>query len=441
MTDIIFSGNRSEVLGYDHDIPMVARHFEKTGVNFGFLESYDNAHAQRGAMELARLIPDRLVKVQALTFPPLTRWDPAKALDMFMLGVKERNIRVIYFRPFLVNFNGSSLLATNLEFLGSLRSELLRDGFVLDKAEPFASHPIDIWDLLIPGLGVLAGIFILLDLFIFVSPWMTVSSFITLIAFVLIAHLIRGEMTLRSVLALSAGNLFPILGIVLYFPDGSERFMGAVKGLLKTTLMTVCGGMLVSTMMSNNLTILGIEMFHGVKTLFIFPVIFGPWLAWLYRTEKERSKTLIQSGHKLWHLLMRPIQAYHLALVALLGLVGIIIMVRSGNVTPEGAVPDWEKTLRNFLEVAFVARPRFKEFLIGHPFFLLASLFGFSRIWGVFFLILGSLGQADIMDSFAHLHTSLQISFLRTFHGLWLGILIGALLWPLAKKFKDEETS
>lgn len=441
VTDIIFSGTRSEALGYDSEIPLVAKRFRDSGVNFGFLETYDNAHAQRGAEALARLIPDRLVKVQGLAFPQTTRWDPAKALDMFMLGVKERNIRVIYFRPFLVDFNGESLLATNVNFLRSLRSELLRNGFVLGKAEPFASQPIEFWDLLIPGIGVVAGLFILIDLFLLISPAWAVSTFAAFVAAAAAAHFIKGESTFRSVMAFTAGNLFPILGIVLFFPNGAKSFKDAVIGLLKTTLMTVGGGLLVSAMLTNNLTILGIETFHGVKMLFVIPVIFGPWLAWLYRTEKERSKTLMQSWRKLVHLIGRPVYAYHLALLALLGVVGVIIMVRSGNVTPEGAVPQWEKTLRSFLEVVFVARPRFKEFLIGHPFFLLASLFGFERYWGVLLLILGSFGQADIMDSFAHLHTSLQITGLRTFHGLWLGILIGALLWVWAKKTWRNRTT
>ena len=48
-------------------------------------------------------------------------------------------------------------------------------------------------------------------------------------------------------------------------------------------------------------------------------------------------------------------------------------------------------------------------------------------------LFLGIIGQISVVNTYAHLHTPLGISFLRTVHGLWLGILLGLLLLLVVK--------
>ncbi|NTV53688.1 MAG: hypothetical protein HGA76_11865, partial [Candidatus Firestonebacteria bacterium] len=85
-------------------------------------------------------------------------------------------------------------------------------------------------------------------------------------------------------------------------------------------------------------------------------------------------------------------------------------------------------------------RPRFKEFMLGYPWLLLGL--GARRLeafksagWPKLLLVVGLLGPISLINSFCHLHTPLLVSMLRSFHGLWLGTLIGgaglALLWQL----------
>ena len=69
-------------------------------------------------------------------------------------------------------------------------------------------------------------------------------------------------------------------------------------------------------------------------------------------------------------------------------------------------------------------RPRTKEFLLGHPAMLVLLYFGYD-LRKIVVLLLGVIGQVSIVNTYAHLHTPLAVSLLRSFHGLWLGILLG----------------
>lgn len=41
-------------------------------------------------------------------------------------------------------------------------------------------------------------------------------------------------------------------------------------------------------------------------------------------------------------------------------------------------------------------------------------------------VLMGLLGQISLLNSFAHLHTPLVVTLVRTVHGLWLGSLVGS---------------
>lgn len=116
-------------------------------------------------------------------------------------------------------------------------------------------------------------------------------------------------------------------------------------------------------------------------------------------------------------------------LLALLALAGLIYIGRTGNyfIIPVSRLEVFPGSPGKTLYI----RPRFKEFLIGHPFLLLAlglrkrfkdSLYFYPLI------ILATIGQINILNTFSHAHTPLLVSFLRSFHGIWLGGLLGFIL-------------
>jgi hypothetical protein len=100
------------------------------------------------------------------------------------------------------------------------------------------------------------------------------------------------------------------------------------------------------------------------------------------------------------------IRLKHVLLVFILTVGGIFYIGRTGNYTLL-PVPAWEIKLRTLLEDFLYVRPRFKAFLIGHP-FLVVSLTLKERIKSspVFYclLILATIGQVTVINTFSHLH-------------------------------------
>ena len=94
-------------------------------------------------------------------------------------------------------------------------------------------------------------------------------------------------------------------------------------------------------------------------------------------------------------------------------------------------VPGVELKLRAFLEQLFYARPRTKEFLIGHPAFLL-GIYAAARRWKtmvVFGLVLvATIAQGSMVETFAHMRTPIEMSLVRGIGGVLLGGAIGAML-------------
>jgi hypothetical protein len=99
-------------------------------------------------------------------------------------------------------------------------------------------------------------------------------------------------------------------------------------------------------------------------------------------------------------------------------------------------VSEIELALRRQLEIIFIARPRFKEFLIGHPGLFLLAAFCPAGIRGAktLALVLGLLGQISLFNTFMHLHRPVSLSLLGTVYGAAMGLLLGLVLFYLATK-------
>jgi hypothetical protein len=114
-----------------------------------------------------------------------------------------------------------------------------------------------------------------------------------------------------------------------------------------------------------------------------------------------------------------------------------VLLVRSGNespVAPSGA----ELSFRSLLDHLLWVRPRTKEIFFGHP-LLLISLILFNRgqkrgVW--LGLALGVIGQISLLNTFCHLHTPILISLVRSFNGLWVGLLVGLVVWAAISRYE-----
>ena len=82
------------------------------------------------------------------------------------------------------------------------------------------------------------------------------------------------------------------------------------------------------------------------------------------------------------------------------------------------------------------ARPRSKELLIGHPAFMLAVLAWFRK-WPTMVLfvlvLIATIGQGSMVETFAHMRSPIFMSFARGIGGIVLGAVIGAICMVLVQ--------
>jgi hypothetical protein len=112
-------------------------------------------------------------------------------------------------------------------------------------------------------------------------------------------------------------------------------------------------------------------------------------------------------------------------------IVAYIWIARTGNDSGM-EISSFELKMRALMEAVFITRPRTKEVFLGHPAMIFAVYFAVRRQWIPAFAaaILVTIGQADMLNSFCHLHTPIFYALLRSIHAVWLGILIGGVaLW------------
>jgi hypothetical protein len=197
--------------------------------------------------------------------------------------------------------------------------------------------------------------------------------------------------------------------------------------------VSLAGGLMVAAMMGDIRYLLEFEFFRGVKLAALVPPAFAALaLVWVHVGPGRGTAwvgDLKRLADRLQNLLRSRMTVIHLVGLAVVTAVGLLYLGRTGH---EAGIPvaDWEIRLRSLLEQTLYARPRIKEFLLGHPAIMLGS---WAAARGRLSLlgpaaVLGAVGQASLVNSFQHLRTPFIHSLLRTSNGLALGALGGLVL-------------
>jgi hypothetical protein len=113
---------------------------------------------------------------------------------------------------------------------------------------------------------------------------------------------------------------------------------------------------------------------------------------------------------------------------------GMYYLTRTGNA---GQVSGVEMHFRSVLENTFGVRPRTKEFLFGHPLLFAGIFLALRYRWAMVLLVVGTMAQLSMVDTFAHIHTPLILSFTRILLGIGIGLIVGLVIiavWQIAEK-------
>ncbi|MGA8324962.1 MAG: DUF5693 family protein [Candidatus Cybelea sp.] len=433
VSTVIFFGLTNQVLGYPDHLQDTANVFKLHRFNFGSIETYDPSQVQKGSDTLARLIPGRTVRVQAIAKGELDKLRLDEVIERYVLGVRERNIRVVYLRPWPHQDGTLSVEATNVEMVKQIADELRANGFRLGRATPIPLYRGN--NRVLVGLAALAvpSIFVLLlDAFGWYRRRYAVTAYALTVALYVAGLAAHHDAFARSAIALAGGLLFATAALLVLIPAWTEQpaaasgtqLLRSLGWTLAATGVALLGALVVVGVLSSPLTMEEIERFRGVRLILALPPLIA--LA-LYLFDRRFGSGVQRPGD----VFLSPVLTYQLLAGLAIVALGALMIARSGNES-DISPSQFELTLRHALTHVLSVRPRFKEFLIGFPcLMLLPALLPAHRRAIGWLLALGiGVGVGDIIDTFSHLHTPLEISILRIVNGLVIGAIIGALaIW------------
>jgi len=439
---VIFFGLRNQVLGYPDNIDATANALRAAKLDFGTVETYDVKQIQAGSETLARDLPDRTVRVQAIAKPEQDKLRPEEIVQRYDLGVRERNVRVVYLRPFGHQWGDRSIEATNVELVRQIAQNVRAAGLRVGTASPFERFITRPWEIALASLAVPAILLLLLAEFgLGDRRWLI--AFVVVVVDVLLVlggFALHHDMAVRKVLALIAGIAFPVAGFAAIAPAfraprapaTGAAILDGIRVLAVATLVTLCGALVVVGLLSTPLTMTEIDRFSGVKLVLAVPPLLCLVL-YLFTRRWGSTLTPVSLGES-------PVNVLQLGAAAVLLGAGYLLLARSGNqsdITPSA----FELALRAHLTTLLLVRPRFKEFVLGFPALMLVpALVPSDRArWGWLFALAIGVGLGDVIDTFSHLHTALAVSLLRLVNGAVIGIVVGAIAVVAYRRFRKAD--
>ena len=366
----------------------------------------------------------------------------AEAVHRWVLTDEERNIRLNLLRKYDKPEPNKNLVDTNLNYVSSVKKALEEAHFTVGRAgtfEPFfAQKPL--LAMAIAGAAA-AGVMLLAQLMPLKPKWQYIL--VALFSLVLILPVLKGAGTLaRQAAALASAVTFPVLAMTWQLdkwkkikpqPDAPlyRIIRDGLGGLVSTSLLSLVGGLYVGALLADVRFLLEIQIFRGVKLAFVAPLIL---ISLIYLKRYNLFDSERPDARGIWRqvvkLLNYPVYIKSLLAIGFAAVAAWVFVGRSGH-TAGVPVPAFELKARAFLETAMYARPREKEFMIGHPAFLLmvmALYRNWPRVLHYVLVVVAVIGQGSLVETFAHIRTPVFMSVARGLDGVVVGVAVGILL-------------
>lgn len=424
---VIFMGLSNEVLGYPDHLRDTANAFKRAHLPFGLIEWYDKNQDQRGSEKLGSLLPGDVTRVQSISKLELDKLTPQAEISRYVLGVRERNIRVVYLRPYQHLWENRSVEATNVAIVHQLAATLRSHGFSLGPATPVPAFRINPLVVAIVSLAVPAIFLLMLEAFGIADLRLAAIAFALDLALIGLGYALHHDMAARKLDGLAAALLFPVAAALALAPAfrgavGGNPYVAGLRALIVGIGIAFAGGLVVVGLLSTPLTMEEIDRFVGVRAVLVVPPLAILFLYWFTPVFGARIGSLGKA-------LDSPVRIIQLAVVLVLGLAAFMLLIRAGN-QPDITPSTFELALRSKLTAILSVRPRFKEFVLAWPFLMLLPSLVQSdrRAWGWLFALAVGVGLSDVLDTFSHLHTPLTVSVIRMILGGIAGAVLGAVL-------------
>ncbi|MGQ8873563.1 DUF5693 family protein [Paenibacillus sp. TSA_86.1] len=435
VTRILFDGDA--VKGYNDNAEMksldqFAQLLNKHHIGLAAIENLKKP--QDGFQTLAYKIDYNVTRLYSLSDADANLKEDTIA-DRFVLAAKDRNIRMIYMNAAPSRNTAKAAITDPIENLikslgepGHAVERMAKHGFELGQAEAFTvkDSSIQRYAKLIALIGAIALIALMVSYF---APVFTIAVF--LLGLVGSAGLFLLKPTLlEQGIALLAAISAPTIAMVLAVrtvnaqqlrqPDApaGRRLAQTLVLYVRTSILSFVAVPFMIALLNNITYSLVINQFRGVSLLHFAPIGLVAIYIVFYRGSGSISVKQIKD------MLRMPINILMVILALVAAAFGYYYLSRTGNA---GTVTPFEMFLRTTLEDTFGVRPRFKEFVLGHPLFIVGVFAALKYRKVIFVLIIATMGQLSMVDTFAHIHTPAVLSLIRGVMGLGLGLIFGII--------------
>ena len=362
-----------------------------------------------------------------------------------------------YIKTFLTPRDNKTLLQTNLDYVDRVTRDVASKGFAKGPADIYKVYqPSRLW--YIPMAFSLAAAWCLYFLLLGILPERHYVKGVGIFGAVVTAGLFAGPLGLvaRQGVAFGAAVIFPVLSMHrmmgIWRKNGSKGSLGTVAlrtcvHLFETILLSLIGAAMVGGILSDTRFLLEMDIYRGVKATFMLPVVLTFLLFLRTHGLWQQGEDWRKPFHRVMGFLDRPLNLKALFILGVFAFVAWVFIGRSGH-TAGVPVPAIEQKLRFFLEETMWARPREKEFMIGHPAFFLAAWAAWKKLptWFYGLCVTGAaIGQGSAVQTFAHMRSPILMSYVRALDGYGVGVAAGlialaifALAYPHVQAFYQK---
>ena len=448
VSNMTFSGK--ECLGSPDEVNYVVEKLQERDITLGMIEGVTQLqfYPQNGLLEIAKAMDYKAARLYGIGPDEMAKMQIQQAVDRWSNTDPERNIRIDLLRIFEKPQGNMTLLETNMKYFSETRDMLERSGYKIGPAgtfEPF--YPSSLLRAVVM-MGVAAAIVLYLSL---IAPSVKEKYLYMLLAVLVIGMagpvLMGHGNKIRVIAALASANFFPAIAVIWQLDRIRAAKADVKASLLKiiptamlalfaSGIISYAGAAYRSASLADTEYLLEVNIFRGIKLTFVLPLVLVA-IAFLQRFDIFDGKMDDTDGviNQLKKILDMPVKIKTLLGLGFVLIAGIVFVARSGH-TSGMPVAGAELKFRAFLEHLMWARPRSKELLIGHPGFMLAAL-AWWRQWPTMILfvlvIVATIGQGSMVETFAHMRTPIYMSFVRGLGGIGLGAIIGAVAMALVQ--------
>lgn len=441
VSTVMFVGD--EALGYPGQLARTVDYMKTRGLTLAMIEHPLQLQfvKQEGLLQIAPALNYQAARVYSIPKDEQPKLKMAEAVQRWAVTDQERNIRINLLRKFDRPEPGKDLIETNLAYISGVRDGLVEKGFTIGKAGTFAPYypsPV-LLALMIIG-ATAAGVLFLTLIRPFAVRWQYILL-IVLSAVLVLPVAKGGGLFARQLAAMASAIVFPALAMTWQLDRWRSRpphegaslmriMVDGARELALTVALSLVGAFYVGALLGDVRFLLEIEIYRGVKLTFVAPLLLVA-LAYLVRynlfdTPDSQPRSVWQ---QLTKILDYPVYIKSLLVFAVAAVGAWVFVGRSGH-TAGVPVPAIELKMRALLEQAMYARPREKEFMIGHPAFFLVIMALYRqwpRVLHFILVIIATIGQGSLVETFAHIRTPIFMSFVRGLDGLAAGIVFGIL--------------